>query len=162
MDRFSPPTAADDMATCVCCGEKFHYEKLNDCGECPYCRSDFGDEDMSEQNNGDFYNGMEWFACWLLDNVEGETITEEQLRPWAAKAWEQHLARDIVAQSAVSVAERLKANNSALIDKWRMYAQEASRDLGAAIDYESRTRLVTEARILERCARQLEKLITEK
>ncbi len=40
---------------------------------------------------GDFYNGIEWLACWLLDNVEGETITEEQLRPWAAKAWTEHL-----------------------------------------------------------------------
>jgi len=40
---------------------------------------------------GDFYNGLEWLACWLLDNVEGETITEEQLRPWAIKAWEAHL-----------------------------------------------------------------------
>ena len=40
---------------------------------------------------GDFYNGVEWLACWLLDNVEGETITEEQLRPWAAKAWAEHL-----------------------------------------------------------------------
>ena len=34
----------------------------------------------------DFYKGIEWFACWLLDNVEGETITEEALRPWAVKA----------------------------------------------------------------------------
>ena len=42
---------------------------------------------------GDFYNGIEWLACWLLDNVEGETITEEQLRPWAAKAWAEHLKR---------------------------------------------------------------------
>lgn len=40
---------------------------------------------------GDFYNGVEWLACWLLDNAEGETITEEQLRWWAAKAWEAHL-----------------------------------------------------------------------
>ncbi len=36
----------------------------------------------------DFYKGIEWFACWLLDNVEGEIITEEQLRPWAIKALE--------------------------------------------------------------------------
>jgi hypothetical protein len=42
---------------------------------------------------GQFYNGVEWLACWLLDNAEGETITEEQLRPWAAKAWEEHLKR---------------------------------------------------------------------
>jgi hypothetical protein len=42
---------------------------------------------------GEFYKGIEWLACWLLDNVEGETITEEQLRPWAAKAWKAHLKR---------------------------------------------------------------------
>jgi hypothetical protein len=42
---------------------------------------------------GDFYQGIEWLACWLLDNVEGETITEEQLRPWAQKAWLAHLDR---------------------------------------------------------------------
>ena len=48
---------------------------------------------------GDFYLGIEWMACWLLDNVEGETITEEQLRPWAAKAWAAHLKRQ---NSAVS------------------------------------------------------------
>lgn len=42
---------------------------------------------------GDLYNGIEWLACWLLDNVEGEMITEEQLRPWAAKAWEAHLKK---------------------------------------------------------------------
>jgi hypothetical protein len=42
---------------------------------------------------GDFYNGIEWLACWLLDNVEGETITEEQLRPWAVEAWREHLKR---------------------------------------------------------------------
>jgi hypothetical protein len=39
----------------------------------------------------DFYNGIEWLACWLLDNAEGETITEEQLRPWAFQAWNAHL-----------------------------------------------------------------------
>ena len=42
---------------------------------------------------GQFYQGVEWLACWLLDNAEGETITEEQLRPWAAKAWAEHLKR---------------------------------------------------------------------
>ena len=41
----------------------------------------------------DFYNGVEWLACWLLDNKEGETITEEQLRPWAVEAWKAHLKR---------------------------------------------------------------------
>jgi hypothetical protein len=38
----------------------------------------------------DIYNGIEWFACWLLDNVEGEIITEEMLRPWAIEAWEEY------------------------------------------------------------------------
>jgi hypothetical protein len=42
---------------------------------------------------GDFYNGLEWFACWLLDNKEGETITEELLRPWAYEAWQAHLKK---------------------------------------------------------------------
>jgi hypothetical protein len=43
-----------------------------------------------------------------------------------------------------------------LIKKWREHAKEAAQDLGAAIDSASRTRLQTEARILNRCARQLE------
>lgn len=42
---------------------------------------------------GDFYNGVEWLACWLLDNREGEEITEEQLRGWAIEAWKAHLKR---------------------------------------------------------------------
>lgn len=42
---------------------------------------------------GQFYKGIEWLACWLLDNVEGETVTEEQLRPWAIQAWKEHLKR---------------------------------------------------------------------
>lgn len=40
---------------------------------------------------GNFYKGIEWFACWLLDHVEGEEITEEQLRPWSVEAWNAHL-----------------------------------------------------------------------
>lgn len=47
------------------------------------------------QINGDFYNGIEWFACWLLDNAEGEIITEEKLRPWAIKAWKAKLQTEI-------------------------------------------------------------------
>ena len=46
---------------------------------------------------GDFYKGLEWFACWLLDHAEGETITEELLRPWAQQAWMKHLKRHNVA-----------------------------------------------------------------
>lgn len=41
----------------------------------------------------DFYNGIEWFACWLLDNKEGEPITEEQLRQWAVVAWKAHIKK---------------------------------------------------------------------
>lgn len=58
---------------------------------------------------GDFYKGVEWLACWLLDNAEGETITEEQLRPWAVKAWEAHLKR----QNAPHEARRAKGVNRA-------------------------------------------------
>lgn len=42
-----------------------------------------------------------------------------------------------------------------LIAKWRQQAKEARRDSFCGIDSAS-TRLATEARILERCARQLE------
>ena len=42
---------------------------------------------------GEYYQGIEWLACWLLDNAEGETITEESLRPWAVAAWHAHLKR---------------------------------------------------------------------
>jgi len=35
----------------------------------------------------DIYRGIEYFACWLLDNREGETVTEELLRQWASEAW---------------------------------------------------------------------------
>ena len=44
--------------------------------------------------SGDFYGGIEWFACWLLDYAEGETIAEEQLRPWAVRAWKKHFQRN--------------------------------------------------------------------
>lgn len=36
---------------------------------------------------GDFYNGIEWLACWLLDHAEGEVVSEERLRAWAVEAW---------------------------------------------------------------------------
>lgn len=44
-------------------------------------------QDVVRPREKNFYRGVEYFACWLLDNVEGETITEEQLRPWAQQAW---------------------------------------------------------------------------
>lgn len=42
---------------------------------------------------GDFYNGMEYLAAWLLDNVEGEIVTEELAREWAIKAWREAPSR---------------------------------------------------------------------
>ncbi len=51
------------------------------------------DETTCSAVGGEFYSGLEWFACWLLDHAEGETITEEILRPWAYKAWQAHLKK---------------------------------------------------------------------
>ena len=42
-----------------------------------------------------FYNGIEHLACWMLDNVEGEEVTEEHLRRWAIEAWSKHRTRHI-------------------------------------------------------------------
>ena len=44
----------------------------------------------SAQHGGDFCSGIEWFGGWLVDNAEGETITEELLAMWASKAWQAH------------------------------------------------------------------------
>lgn len=38
-----------------------------------------------------FYLGVEWLACWMLDNVEGEIVSEEKLREWAGRAWARHI-----------------------------------------------------------------------
>lgn len=38
MDRFKAPTAADEMASCQSCGERFHYTALDDDGFCSECR----------------------------------------------------------------------------------------------------------------------------
>ena len=48
---------------------------------------------IAGSGNTEFYDGIEWFACWLLDHAEGETITEEQLRPWAVSAYQGYLAK---------------------------------------------------------------------
>ena len=42
---------------------------------------------------GDFYNGIEWMAAWMVDNVEGHEVAEEKLCEWAAKAWLQHIKK---------------------------------------------------------------------
>lgn len=50
----------------------------------------------SVQVGGDFYNGVEWLAAWMVDNVEGHEVGEEELREWAAKAWLQHVEKQNV------------------------------------------------------------------
>jgi len=40
MDRFKPPTAADDRAACMGCGDFMHYTALDDSGRCQNCRPD--------------------------------------------------------------------------------------------------------------------------
>lgn len=50
-------------------------------------------DDRGEAPRCPVYDGIEWFACWLLDHAEGETITEELLRPWAMEARKAHLKR---------------------------------------------------------------------
>lgn len=48
MDRFRPETAADNKSFCVCCGEIFDYTRLNDVGECPYCRDEENENQTSQ------------------------------------------------------------------------------------------------------------------
>ncbi len=55
----------------------------------------------------------------------------------------------------------VKNKQSHLVAKWRKQAEEAKRDLGAETSYVTRARLATEARILKRCARQLEQMRKE-
>lgn len=40
---------------------------------------------------GDFYLGIEWLGCCLIDHCEGEVITEEQMRAWAVRAWNKRI-----------------------------------------------------------------------
>lgn len=47
----------------------------------------------SAQHGGEFCSGIEWFGGWLVDNAEGETITEELLAMWAGKAWQAHVEK---------------------------------------------------------------------
>jgi len=45
----------------------------------------------SKRVGSDFYNGIEWMAAWMVDNVEGEEVDELTLRQWAIDAWLLHL-----------------------------------------------------------------------
>jgi hypothetical protein len=41
-------------------------------------------------DSGSYDEGIGWFAAWLVDNAEGEVITEEMLLLWASKATIEH------------------------------------------------------------------------
>jgi hypothetical protein len=46
LDRFQPPTDADDRAICQgACQRILHYEELNDDGICEECANDEDDEE---------------------------------------------------------------------------------------------------------------------
>lgn len=38
LDRFKPPTAADEIASCQCCNARVHYTALDGNGLCWECR----------------------------------------------------------------------------------------------------------------------------
>lgn len=50
LDRFQPPTAADDVANCQNCGEAFHNEALSEQGLCNQCQPEDNDR-ISEKGN---------------------------------------------------------------------------------------------------------------
>ncbi len=74
----------------------------------------------------DFYNGIEWFACWLLDHAEGETISEEQLRPWAQMAWREYLKQ----QKPNTTPSALNVAREALMEvlEWMEEIEHAHKD----------------------------------
>lgn len=37
MPRFKPPSAADELADCAVCNQRFHYTQLDDHGMCGTC-----------------------------------------------------------------------------------------------------------------------------
>jgi hypothetical protein len=82
----------DHKQPCACgdCADNRRQSALAAAKELPEARQSAA---ACSSVGGDFYQGIEWLACWLLDHAEGETITEEQLRPWAQKAWFAHLDR---------------------------------------------------------------------
>lgn len=47
LDRFQPPTAADDVANCQNCGEAFHYEELSETGLCNQCQPEDNEDDAN-------------------------------------------------------------------------------------------------------------------
>lgn len=49
MDRFSPPTAADEMAYCTVCRNKFHYEMLDKQSRCYQGCSEFDSQEEEDE-----------------------------------------------------------------------------------------------------------------
>ena len=49
-DRFKPPTAADEYSNCTGCGERKHYEALDEDGLCQECQPDLEiEEEMKKE-----------------------------------------------------------------------------------------------------------------
>jgi hypothetical protein len=81
-DKWVSPTGHICKATSVDVGERLHKYNWN-------CYRPIKPTLSKKKVRNTFYNGMEYFAAWLVDHAEGETITEELLREWAIKAWKQ-------------------------------------------------------------------------
>lgn len=47
LDRFQPPNASDELATCAQCGQRTYYGRLNYDGLCGCCENDY------DENQGD-------------------------------------------------------------------------------------------------------------
>lgn len=74
-DRFQPPTAADELATCASCGEQYHYTALNDDGLCSEC---LPDEPIALLDGG---NAVVWIVLALLFALpcSAQVVTEKFL-----------------------------------------------------------------------------------
>ena len=61
-------------------------------GPSPVLRESAGSaRDMPKAS--EFYLGVEWLGAWLVDHVEGGTVTEELVVEWCSQAWAKHILR---------------------------------------------------------------------
>lgn len=51
LDRFRPPTLADEMTLCNGCQRRVHYEACDEEGFCEECRSEWCEEDRKDETN---------------------------------------------------------------------------------------------------------------
>lgn len=49
LDRFQPPNASDDLATCARCGQRVYYGRLNDDQLCGACANDYEKQDEEKE-----------------------------------------------------------------------------------------------------------------